>query len=479
MELIQFKQLKKMSKTDMNAKFLLGMAYKNGYQVKVDLKKAKSSFGYVAWKAEDVKLKLKAKEEYVDTMLYDDCGSEYIIRECNDLLNIRNNKTKKKNENGYSYLAEVYLSEEQYPAAIATLKTAETENASKCYFVWGMLYKEGKIIDKNETKAFEYFTKSAEAGDYRGVRELGVCYMFGIGTPKNVNKAIEYLDKASQELDRESRLYLARCILENCIEERYNDAIKILKTLDYKLPSNDEKAQEYLYVNALCYFDGKGIKQNVKYGIKLLKKYMLKNEDALKLLVEKCKGHMLYNEWKKQLRQVQKQKEKNAIEHEKAKQKLGVNIETASDKDVKNVKIDTPFYGGLSDVYSSSLKIFTRCPNCGDKSLTRKDSTHGQLRRTVMWEDEYTHRYAGTTNPVDYFGETKVQSYTCKKCGFRFEKITNEKLEEKEISGFIKTKKDVYSIVTVECNAKSPCSINAQNILRSVKSKTKTKKYTI
>ena len=68
------------------------MAYKNGYQVKVDLKKAKSSFGYVAWKAEDVKLKLKAKEEYVDTMLYDDCGSEYIIRECNDLLNIRNNK---------------------------------------------------------------------------------------------------------------------------------------------------------------------------------------------------------------------------------------------------------------------------------------------------------------------------------------------------------------------------------------------------
>lgn len=59
------------------------------------------------------------------------------------------------------------------------------------------LFNEGmKMIDVDTTKAFEYFSKSAEAGNADAMYYLGLIYETGDGAEMNVNKALEWFEKA-------------------------------------------------------------------------------------------------------------------------------------------------------------------------------------------------------------------------------------------------------------------------------------------
>lgn len=59
------------------------------------------------------------------------------------------------------------------------------------------LFNEGmKMIDVDTTKAFEYFSKSAEAGNADAMYYLGLIYELGDGAEMNVNKALEWFEKA-------------------------------------------------------------------------------------------------------------------------------------------------------------------------------------------------------------------------------------------------------------------------------------------
>lgn len=52
------------------------------------------------------------------------------------------------------------------------------------------LFNEGlKMIDVDTTKAFEYFSKSAEAGNADAMYYLGLIYELGDGAKMNVNKS--------------------------------------------------------------------------------------------------------------------------------------------------------------------------------------------------------------------------------------------------------------------------------------------------
>ena len=58
----------------------------------------------------------------------------------------------------------------------------------------GLIY--GSRGPEGETKALEYFTRAADAGDSFAKYLAGECYYHGKGTPANVQKAVEYLQQA-------------------------------------------------------------------------------------------------------------------------------------------------------------------------------------------------------------------------------------------------------------------------------------------
>lgn len=52
---------------------------------------------------------------------------------------------------------------------------------------------------KDEKKAFEYYKKTYDLDNVVGGLDLGICYMYGFGCKKNLNKAIECLEKSYDE----------------------------------------------------------------------------------------------------------------------------------------------------------------------------------------------------------------------------------------------------------------------------------------
>jgi len=53
-------------------------------------------------------------------------------------------------------------------------------------------------VEKDETKAFEYYKKSSEKGYDYAQYQLGECYRIGMGIEKNEIKAFEYYKKSAE-----------------------------------------------------------------------------------------------------------------------------------------------------------------------------------------------------------------------------------------------------------------------------------------
>ena len=76
--------------------------------------------------------------------------------------------------------------------------------------------------DKNETKAFEWYLKSAENGNAIAQNNLGDCYKNGIGTDKNETKAFEWYLKSAEDGNSDGQVNLAICY-DNGIGTDKND----------------------------------------------------------------------------------------------------------------------------------------------------------------------------------------------------------------------------------------------------------------
>ena len=72
------------------------------------------------------------------------------------------------------------------------------------YIKLGRCYRDGRGTEKDEIKALKYFSIAMNLGNEIGMRELGLCYLLGIGT--NVSKALgtKYIEMASDNKDYKS-----------------------------------------------------------------------------------------------------------------------------------------------------------------------------------------------------------------------------------------------------------------------------------
>lgn len=152
--------------------------------------------------------------------------------------------------------------EQNYEEAIKWFK------AAGCYRKLGLCYLYGHGVEQNFEEAVKYFI-SAQDKDM-----LGECYLHGLGVERNVNKTIELWETACKERCRNYDVM-------HKLAHLYGDGIEMepnyQKALNwwYQLAENDsgEFGQqgafpEAMYQLALYYYEGKGVKKNLKLALK-------------------------------------------------------------------------------------------------------------------------------------------------------------------------------------------------------------------
>ena len=68
----------------------------------------------------------------------------------------------------------------------------------------GHCYEEGIGVEKDYSKAFEWYQKSAKTKNSNSIHAIGKLYAEGKGVRKDYSKMIEYYEKAAQNGDSDS-----------------------------------------------------------------------------------------------------------------------------------------------------------------------------------------------------------------------------------------------------------------------------------
>jgi uncharacterized protein len=66
------------------------------------------------------------------------------------------------------------------------------------YNVLGDLYRAGKVLPKNDVRAFALYRKGADLGDADSMYQVGLSYLSGAGAPKDLDKARAHLEQAAE-----------------------------------------------------------------------------------------------------------------------------------------------------------------------------------------------------------------------------------------------------------------------------------------
>lgn len=119
-----------------------------------------------------------------------------------------------------------------------------------------------KDVKKNPTKAFQALKKCSDKGYIPATRELGLCYIDGIGTTRDITKGIEFLNKAAREGN-------ILAISELCSYYYYGEIVKqnFDKVLEYAKMFGHEKHCDILNkaFTGIAYFGKKEYRMALQY----------------------------------------------------------------------------------------------------------------------------------------------------------------------------------------------------------------------
>ena len=146
------------------------------------------------------------------------------------------------------------------------IKKAEQGDAQAQYYL-GICYANGKGVQKDDAKAFEWMQKAAEQGYAKAQTNLGVLYYQGDGVKQNINKADEWFNKAIKQGDTIARdnaqkmyyFYVYECAGTTDITGDENNAARYIKYLAIAAERGYDDAQ---FTLGRYYKEGKGVTKN-------------------------------------------------------------------------------------------------------------------------------------------------------------------------------------------------------------------------
>lgn len=83
------------------------------------------------------------------------------------------------------------------------------EKVSFAQYHLGLAYEAGEGVRASQSEAIKWYMKSAEGGTAEAQREIGERYLHGTGLPKDITKAVYWLEKAAAQDDEIAQSYLA------------------------------------------------------------------------------------------------------------------------------------------------------------------------------------------------------------------------------------------------------------------------------
>jgi TPR repeat protein len=90
------------------------------------------------------------------------------------------------------------------------VQEAEAGDANAQHLL-GCCYARGEGVGKDEKKAFEWFTKSANQGHVEAHTSLGFCYLVGIGVEIDEKEAVKWYTKSAEQGNARAQCYLGWC----------------------------------------------------------------------------------------------------------------------------------------------------------------------------------------------------------------------------------------------------------------------------
>lgn len=144
------------------------------------------------------------------------------------------------------------------------VRTAFQEISSKAeagdatfQFILAGKYSDGEGVDKNPTKAVEWYRKAAAQNHARAQSALGSAYQIGRGVEKDYREAVRWFREAAAQNNLEAQCSLGGCYrFGHGVEPDYKEAVKWFR-----------KAAERNYVVAQwslgnCYYQGDGVEKD-------------------------------------------------------------------------------------------------------------------------------------------------------------------------------------------------------------------------
>lgn len=150
-----------------------------------------------------------------------------------------------------------YASKKQYEKAFDLFHQAGEQGNSLAQFNLGLCYENGKGTKQDLEKAVECYEKACALNHKGAFYNLALFYMEGTGgLPKDHNKALELLEKASQADVAKAQSYLGIYYAHKSPED-YSKAVSYLEKAALKEDNNAE------YHLGVCYEHGLGVERNL------------------------------------------------------------------------------------------------------------------------------------------------------------------------------------------------------------------------
>lgn len=122
-------------------------------------------------------------------------------------------------------------------------------------------------VKRNHSKTMLYGTKCHEKGMTSSGFWLGQIYEYGLGTPKDLNKAIMYYEFGANSDNDDVNQTCRDRLSEICYNSNMMDkAFKYSYDYAHNEVNNDSGTADILHRLATCYRFGRGVKQNIELG---------------------------------------------------------------------------------------------------------------------------------------------------------------------------------------------------------------------
>lgn len=170
--------------------------------------------------------------------------------------------------------AESLLNISRKPNFYSELEKSVKDDNPSAMFVWAGLIALGLDYSLTEEQAFDLLKKAEKNNHLNSIIELGLAYYSGSLVEKDSTRAIEYFNSAAEQGSREAMVRLAFIQIKSNLDSNQSEYISILKTHSEKGSVLAEAALAY------CYEKGIGVEQNKARAVRLYRQAARRGNEA-------------------------------------------------------------------------------------------------------------------------------------------------------------------------------------------------------